>query len=322
MRKTFLGALERFVEGPVPLGLALFCFAMALVTAQGPLTPIGQLRGRTDASGRLYTIAAAASGAQGPLTPIANLRGRTDASGSLYVTLAGGTVTPDVSATGDGTCAAPAWTFASETDLGAYRAGSGNIVFCNGSVALFDLGSTGAGVFNGKVEVSAGAGIQWTGRTILKSTATGLVNILNNAEDAGVGLNVTTDGTLQVRNRAQNADGAVSFSVGSASTRLSAPVFRGTGTGVSVANVGANSCGTTAATIAGNEISGVITVGATAGTQCRVTFTTAAPVARDCTVTDSTTTIATRATAVSTTTHDFLGAFVAGDLVTYVCMVR
>ncbi|MES2531836.1 MAG: hypothetical protein V4636_12420, partial [Pseudomonadota bacterium] len=99
-------------------------------------------------------------------------------------------------------------------------------------------------------------------------------------------------------------------------------VIQGTGTGVSVANVGANSCGTTAATIAGNQNSGVITVGATAGTQCRVTFSTAAPVARDCVVTDSTTTIATRATYVDTTHSDFLGAFVAGDLVTYVCLVR
>jgi hypothetical protein len=106
------------------------------------------------------------------------------------------------------------------------------------------------------------------------------------------------------------------------SVSAASPIYQGTGTGVSVANVGANSCGTSPATIAGNQNSGVITVGATAGTQCRVTFSTAAPVARDCTVTDSTTTIATRATAVSVTTHDFLGAFVAGDLVTYVCLVR
>jgi hypothetical protein len=99
-------------------------------------------------------------------------------------------------------------------------------------------------------------------------------------------------------------------------------IFQGAGTGTSVANVGANSCGTSAATIAGNQLSGVITVGATAGTQCRVTFSTAAPVARDCTVTDSTTTIATRATYVDTTNTDFLGAFVAGDKVTYICTVR
>lgn len=106
------------------------------------------------------------------------------------------------------------------------------------------------------------------------------------------------------------------------SSILATGIIQGTGTGVTVANVGANSCGTTAATIAGNQISGVITVGTVAGTQCRVTFSTAAPVARDCTVTDSTTTAATRATVVSTTATDFFGAFVAGDKVTYVCTVR
>lgn len=105
-------------------------------------------------------------------------------------------------------------------------------------------------------------------------------------------------------------------------TLVSSPSYVGVGSGVAVANVGANSCGTSAASIVGNQISGVITVGATSGTQCRVTFTTAAPNTRECSVTDSTTTIATRATYVDTTHTDFFGAFVAGDAVTYVCMVR
>lgn len=94
------------------------------------------------------------------------------------------------------------------------------------------------------------------------------------------------------------------------------------GSAPSVANVGANSCGTTAATVAGNDNNGIITVGATAGTQCRVAFTVAATTRRECTVTDSTTTVATRATYVDTTHTDFLGAFVAGDVVTYVCIAR
>jgi hypothetical protein len=41
------------------------------------------------------------------------------------------------------------------------------------------------------------------------------------------------------------------------------------GTAMAVANVGANSCGTTTATIAGNQTVGEVTVGATSGTQCR-----------------------------------------------------
>lgn len=89
-----------------------------------------------------------------------------------------------------------------------------------------------------------------------------------------------------------------------------------------VADVGAASCGATAATIVGNDNQFRITVGAGAGTQCRVTFTTTAPNAWDCTVTDSTTTIATRATAVDTTHTDFLGAFGGGDVVTGLCSRR
>lgn len=98
--------------------------------------------------------------------------------------------------------------------------------------------------------------------------------------------------------------------------------FVSAGTGLAVANVGANSCGTSAASIAGGNNAFVITVGATAGTQCRVAFTVAAATEWDCTVTDSTTTIATRATPVDTTHTDFLGAFVAADKVTGVCFPR
>lgn len=128
------------------------------------------------------------------------------------------------------------------------------------------------------------------------------------------------------------APGSLYMTAGASSTFLTTSIFKagvlqaihlqGVGTAPTVANVGANSCGTTAATLAGTSISGVITVGATAGTQCRVTFPVAAPTARDCTVTDSTTTIATRATYVDTSNTDFLGAFVAGDNVSYVCAVR
>lgn len=118
------------------------------------------------------------------------------------------------------------------------------------------------------------------------------------------------------------ASGATRPRTGYFGASIVSPVFQGSGTGVTVANVGANSCGTSTATIAGNQVSGVVTVGTVAGTQCRLTFTTAAPVARDCTVTDSTTTIATRAAAVDASNTDLFGAFVAGDKVTYVCTVR
>jgi hypothetical protein len=95
-----------------------------------------------------------------------------------------------------------------------------------------------------------------------------------------------------------------------------------TGATLTVANVGANSCGTTAATIAGNSNTFEVTVGATSGTQCRIAFPVAAPNRWNCTFTDSTTTIATRATFVDTTHVDFFGAFVAGDVLTATCSAR
>lgn len=95
-----------------------------------------------------------------------------------------------------------------------------------------------------------------------------------------------------------------------------------TGAITGVANVGANSCGTTTATILGSNNSSVITVGATAGTQCRLQFSFAATTAWDCTANDDTTTIAVRTTPVDTTHTDVIGSFTAGDKVTSHCFPR
>lgn len=89
-----------------------------------------------------------------------------------------------------------------------------------------------------------------------------------------------------------------------------------------VSNTSANSCGTTAATIAGNNNIGTITVGATSGTSCTVTFTTTAPVAWVCMVENQTTTNAVQATPSSTTVSIFKGTMVAGDKLDYVCFAR
>lgn len=93
-------------------------------------------------------------------------------------------------------------------------------------------------------------------------------------------------------------------------------------TGLAVANVGANSCGTTTATIAGSNLINVITVGATSGTQCRIAFTFAAATEWDCVPTDATTTGAVRATPVDTTHTDVIGSFTAGDKITSICVAR
>jgi hypothetical protein len=94
------------------------------------------------------------------------------------------------------------------------------------------------------------------------------------------------------------------------------------GTAPAVANTSANSCGTTAATIVGNDNNGVVTIGATAGTSCTLTFTVAAAVRRECVVTNETTANLARATYVDSTHSILAGTFVAGDKVSYVCFPR
>lgn len=100
--------------------------------------------------------------------------------------------------------------------------------------------------------------------------------------------------------------------------------YTSSGSAPTVANVGANSCGTTAAAMesTSNDNAGSFTVGATAGTQCRLTMTSAAPNKWACTPTNTTTANLARFTPVDTTHVDFLGTFVAADVISYVCTPR
>lgn len=69
--------------------LAVFLAAVVLLATDGPLTPIAQLRGRTDQNGYLLASSGISGGTDGPLTPIGQLRGRTEQNGYLRVALAG-----------------------------------------------------------------------------------------------------------------------------------------------------------------------------------------------------------------------------------------
>ena len=91
-----------------------------------------------------------------------------------------------------------------------------------------------------------------------------------------------------------------------------------TGT-LSVANVGAASCGTTAATIVGTDKAFRVTVGATSGTECRVTFVSAWTTAPVCIVNNETTANLARTDSPTTTTIDLAGTFVGGDVLSVVC---
>jgi len=112
---------------------------------------------------------------------------------------------------------------------------------------------------------------------------------------------------------------AARFMTGSAAGIVMSQV---SGTAMAVANVGANSCGTTTATIAGNQTVGEVTVGATSGTQCRVTVPQAVTTRFNGSCMNQTTANPCRLVAVSTTTFDLTGTFVAGDVIAYIVMGR
>lgn len=118
------------------------------------------------------------------------------------------------------------------------------------------------------------------------------------------------------------AGGGASFNNATAVTVNKTLGYAGT-TAVAVADVGANSCGTTAATIAGNDNAFAITTGATGATQCRVTFTRTAPVRWYCMGNNETAEArVVRFVPVSTTTGDFFGTLTGGDVVSAICFPR
>jgi hypothetical protein len=150
-------------------------------------------------------------------------------------------------------------------------------------------------------------------------TTTETLNFL--ASIAGGGFNQITTLTSAGLFATATVNATTAFQVnGTAVT--SGTTFLTSGSGMGVANVGANSCGTSAATIVGNNNLFTFTVGATAGTQCRVAFTVTAANAWGAVCNDDTTTIAVRTTAVDTTHVDVIGTFTAGDQVTCIAHPR
>jgi hypothetical protein len=67
----------------------LLLAATVIVQTQTPLTPLFNLRGKTDSTGALYVTNFTAATPDTPLTSLSELRGKTDSSGALYVTCTG-----------------------------------------------------------------------------------------------------------------------------------------------------------------------------------------------------------------------------------------
>jgi hypothetical protein len=71
------------------VGVALLAGGAVLAMTDGPLTPLMNLRTRTDANGYLITTIGTYTASDGPLTPMSNLKGRTDSNGYLITTING-----------------------------------------------------------------------------------------------------------------------------------------------------------------------------------------------------------------------------------------
>lgn len=146
-------------------------------------------------------------------------------------------------------------------------------------------------------------------RRLIDFSATNVVTVGNNAQNLDLGEAWVIDAASG--NLCSNNAGcaAQSFYVASKQLRIGTPA---------VGNVGANSCGTTAAALlnSSNDTSGKFTVGATAGTVCRITFSAAWTNAPACQATDETTGVVVPCVT-TTTTATITGTFGGADVISY-----
>ena len=115
--------------------------AVSALVAQTPLTPLFNLRGKTDQNGALYITNFAAAAPDTPLTNLGNLRGKTDSNGALYVTCTGcsGTSFPILATTAtDNSSAAPQYSFETQTGTGMFY-NFGSVAFAISGSRKLDL---------------------------------------------------------------------------------------------------------------------------------------------------------------------------------------
>lgn len=209
----------------------------------------------------------------------------------------------------DGTQPIPSLVFKNETGLGYFRVGSTVLGLTSSGATTTYRVYGGQGTDFLQLNQASGAGIVQETAGDLKFQSPSSLTFTPGNSNAWQMSSAGNFGDL----------GTHAITAGST---ISGSSLIASGTITGVANVGANSCGTTTATILGSNNSSVITVGATAGTQCRLQFSFAATTAWDCTANDDTTTIAVRTTPVDTTHTDVIGTFTAGDKVTSHCFPR
>ena len=160
------------------------------------------------------------------------------------------------------------------------------------------------------------------GQTATFTSATGLWACTTAAAGTVTSASVVTANGVSASTATSTTTPAHTFTLGVITPTSVTSRFVASGSAPTAASVGANSCGTTAPSVAGNDNTGIVTVGATSGTQCRVTFTAAAATRWQCVVNNETTANLARTTYVDASNVDFLGTFVGLDVLSYICMPR
>lgn len=91
---------------------------------------------------------------------------------------------------------------------------------------------SGTTITSGTLNPGSTGSISFGPGTLITGIADGTIKIQNNGGTAGIGFDVNTDGLIKIRNRAQNADAALSVGGGSLSQ---APLIIGSGTNLTTA---------------------------------------------------------------------------------------
>jgi hypothetical protein len=249
-----------------------------------------------------------------------------------------------------GSASLPSVSFVGDLDNGMYQPGTNQLGLSTAGVAFLTASATQDATFVGSTSTATSGSVNHISstKTISPASGTGAFTDINSTTTfSASGSSSATFRPLSI-NYTLNSSGtqsgsatgiflnATETSLASITHNLMDLQVGGTskfkitnngqivtgGTTPAVSNTSANSCGTTAATIAGNDNNGIITVGATAGTSCTVTFVQAAPNRRECFVNNETTANLARSTYSSTTVSIFTGTFVAGDVLSYICLAR
>jgi hypothetical protein len=227
----------------------------------------------------------------------------------------------------DGTAGAPSYSFTNSATTGMYSSDSNTLALAAGGTTVFTSTSGNAniplGLFTLGFQATTNGTLRYAnsgGPFVLSLTATTPASASRTINQNWSALTATR----QLKYANFDMDFSLLGNPFGTNMALTTPTISDpttAGTTPTISNTTANSCGTTAATITGNDSTGVITVGATAGTSCTITFAVAAPTRRQCTVTNETTANLSRSTFLTTTTSTVEGTFSGGDSISYVCSV-